>query len=450
MTDELLPLAVALGLGLMLGVERERRMARQRARGAAGVRTFALVALLGALSLRAGGTAMLAVAGAFVGLVAVVGYLRSRDEDVGITTEIALMVAFLLGALAQRDAALAAAAGVAVALVLAHRDRLHRLVSVTLTEAEVHDALLFAAATLIVLPLLPNEGVGPNDALNPLVVWRIVVIVMAVQGIGYVLSRLIGVRYGLLVSGFVSGFVSATATVGTMGSLAVREPKLRRAAVGAAVVSTVGTIILLAIVLGATSVETLERTALPLALAGSRPPVTASSWASASCACPIPERIGRGRAFDLRTALILAATVSIVLVVAGALNEAFGRTGVTLGAAVAGFADSQSAAVSASSLVAGGKLSADDAAIAALAALSTNTVSKAVVAYVLGKRRFAVRRLDRPGAGPRRGLDRMGDRPGPGVMMRAFVHAAGDNVVLIPLRARARRAESAPSCVAEP
>ncbi len=412
MTDELLPLAVALGLGLMLGVERERRMARQRARGAAGVRTFALVAVLGALSLRAGGTAMLAVAGAFVGLVAVVGYLRSRDEDVGITTEIALMVAFLLGALAQRDAALAAAAGVAVALVLAHRDRLHRLVSVTLTEAEVHDALLFAAATLIVLPLLPNEGVGPNDALNPLVVWRIVVIVMAVQGIGYVLTRLIGVRYGLLVSGFVSGFVSATATVGTMGSLAVREPKLRRAAVGAAVVSTVGTIILLAIVLGATSVETLEKTALPLALAG----IAAAGYSIVVglrvVRMPDPGGIGSGRAFDLRTALILAATVSVVLVVAGALNQAFGRTGVTVGAAVAGFADSQSAAVSGVVPRRRGQAVRRRRGLRGARGPVHQHGQQGGGRLRAGKAPLCLARLDRPGAGPRRSLDRMGDCEG--------------------------------------
>lgn len=87
---------------------------------------------------------------------------------------------------------------------------------------------------------------------------------------------------------------------------------------------------------------------------------------------------------------MLAVTVSLVLVIAGILNDAFGRRGVVLGAAVAGFADSQSAAVSASTLVSSGKLAPADAVIPVLAALTTNTVSKAVVAYALGKRAYAI------------------------------------------------------------
>jgi uncharacterized membrane protein (DUF4010 family) len=300
------------------------------------------------------------------------------------------MVSFLLGALAQDDPALAAGMGVVVALVLAYRDALHSIVRETLSEEEVHDGLLFAAAALVVLPLVPNEGVGPNDALNPFTVWRLVVIVMAVQAVGYIALRTIGPRYGLLLSGFVSGFVSSTATVATMGKRAVEEPRLRRGAIGAAVASSVATIILLAIVLAATSVDTLAEVALPLALAGATAAGYAALVAWRAARRPPPDDVKLGRAFDLKTALILAVTVSVVLVFAGLLNEALGSKGVVIGAAIAGFADSQSAAVSASSLVAAGKISASDAAIAVLAALSTNTVSKAVFAYVLGDRRYAI------------------------------------------------------------
>jgi uncharacterized membrane protein (DUF4010 family) len=303
---------------------------------------------------------------------------------------VALMVCFLLGAHAQDDAGLAAGIGVGVALVLAYRDALHRVVRDTLSEQEIHDGLLFAAAALIVLPLVPDEGFGPQDALNPFTVWRLVVIVMAVQAVGYVALRVIGPRYGLLISGFVSGFVSSTATVATMGARAVEEPRLRRAAVGAAVVSTVATIVLLAIVLAATSVDTLAEVALPLAFAGVAAAGYGALVAWRVARRPPPADVGLGRAFDLKTPVILAVTVSFVLVLAGVLNDALGRKGVVIGTSLAGFADSQSAAVSASSLVAAGKISASDAAIPVLAALTTNTVSKAVVAYVLGKRRYAI------------------------------------------------------------
>lgn len=387
---EVLSLAVALGIGLMLGVERERRKGTGPRRAAAGIRTFALVALLGGLAQAVGGVAVVAVTGAFVGIAAVAAYLRSSRKDPGMTTEVALMVSFLLGALAQDEPGLAAGMGVVVALVLAYRDALHRVVRDTLSEQEIHDGLLFAAAALVVLPLVPDEGFGPQDALNPFTVWRLVVIVMAVQALGYVALRVIGPRYGLLLSGFVSGFVSSTATVATMGTRAVEQPPLRRAAVGAAVVSSVATIVLLAIVLAATSVETLAEVALPLVLAGIAAAGYGALVAWRVAQRPPPKNVDLGRAFDLKTPVLLAVTVSLVLVLAGVLNEALGQKGVVIGAAIAGFADSQSAAVSASSLVAAGKLSAADAAIPVLAALTTNTVSKAVVAYVLGKRRFAV------------------------------------------------------------
>ncbi len=383
-------LALALGIGLLLGIERERRKGEGPGRAAAGIRTFALVALLGGLAEQIDSAAVVAVAGAFVALAAIVAYVQSPREDPGMTTEVALVVAFLLGVLAQREAAVAAAIAVAVAMVLAYRDRLHRLVSDALTEDEVHDGLLFAAAALIILPLIPDQGLGPNDAFNPSVVWRLVVIVMAVQGAGYVAMRIMGPRFGLLVSGFVSGFVSSTATVAAMGARSIREPKLLRAVVGAAVASTVATIVLLAIVLVATSLETFQAVLVPLILAG----VAAAGYAALVtlrlARTAAPESFERGRAFDLRIAILLAGVISAVLVAAGALEQALGAKGVTLVAAVAGFADSQSAAASAASFAASGKISAVDAVVAVLAALSTNTVSKAIAAFTLGSRRYAV------------------------------------------------------------
>jgi uncharacterized membrane protein (DUF4010 family) len=381
-------LVLALGIGLLLGVERERRKGRGPGRGPAGIRTFALVALLGGLAWQTGEEAVVAVSAGFVGLATVVAFAQRDPDHPGMTTEIALMVTFLLGALAQDDPALASGLAVAVAIVLAYRDRLHRLVRDTLTEDEVHDGLLFAAAALIVLPLLPDEGVGPHDALTPFTVWRLVVLIMAIQGLGYVALRILGPRYGLLLSGFAGGFVSSTATIGAMGARAKEQPRLTRAAVGAAVASTVGTFVLMAIVLAATSVETVEAAALPLVAGG----LAATAWAAAVSWRVLHEPaspVDPGRAFDLRTPVLLAVTVSVVLVAAAVLQDALGPRGVTLGAGLGGFADSQSAGVSAASLVDSGRLSAADATIPVLAALSTNTVSKAGVAIALGTGTYA-------------------------------------------------------------
>lgn len=390
MGDPAIGLLVALGIGLLLGVERERRKGRGPERGPAGIRTFALVGLLGGLSYRVGGVAVTAVALGLVGLAAAAAYLISHEEDPGLTTEIALLVDFLLGALAQRNTGLAAGLGVGTAILLAQRERLHVLVRDTLSERELHDGLLFAACALIVLPLVPDHGLGPNHSLNPATIWRLVVIVMAMQGAGYIAMRAIGPRYGLLLTGFLGGFVSSTATVALMGKRAVDEPPMRRLATAAGIASSVATVVLLAAVVGAASVPVLRDLALPLILAGLAATVYAAAFARRVVSRPEPEIVEPGRAFDLKIALLLAATVTLVLLVAGALNAALGRAGLIIGTAVAGFADSQSAAISAATLTHTGDVTATTAAVATLTALTTNTLSKAALALGVGKWRYAL------------------------------------------------------------
>jgi uncharacterized membrane protein (DUF4010 family) len=389
MTDPALALAVSLGIGTLLGLERERRKGQGPDRAAAGVRTFALVGLAGGVSWRVGGSVTAAVALGFVGLAAIVGYVRSREEDPGLTTEVALVVDFLLGALAQRETAVAVGAAVATAIVLAQREQIHRIVRETLSERELHDGLLFAACALIVLPLVPDRSFGPHGSFNPSIVWRLVVIVMAVQALGYIAMRAIGPRYGLLVAGLLGGFVSSTATIGIMGARAVRELQLRRGATAAAVISSVATIVLLAIVVGAASVAALRELALALILAGLAAAGYALVFALRATRAEGGEPFERGRAFNLRVAVLLAVTVTLVLLVSSILTAAFGRAGLVIGTATAGLADSQSAAISAATLSSSGHASADTAAIAILAALTANTGSKAVMAAVLGNRRFA-------------------------------------------------------------
>ena len=381
-------LAVALGIGVLLGAERERHKGRGPDRGAAGVRTFALASLLGALGALLGSGALVAAV-AFVGAATLVGYRRGNDP--GLTTEMALVVSVLLGALAVEDAELAAGVAVAVTMLLAFRGRLHRLVRDTLTEQELRDGLLFAAAALIVLPLVPDRGFGPHEALNPFTVWRLVVIVMAINGLGYVALRVLGPQRGLPFAGFIGGFVSSAATVGAMGSRARAAPAVLTPAVAAAVLSTVATIILTALVLAAVSLPTLSAIAPALVPAGIAAVAYAGLTLAHAARAPVEGPLELGRAFDLRTPLVLALTVSAVLVAAEVLNEQLGSSGAVLAAALAGFADAQSAAVSAASLVAAGRLEPDAAIVPILAGLSTNTVTKAALAAALGGRRYAWR-----------------------------------------------------------
>jgi len=383
-------LAVALGIGLMLGLERERHKGEGPEREAAGVRTFALAALLGGLSAEVGGVAVLAVAGSFIALAALIAYAQRRHDDPGLTTEVAMMTAFLLGALTGSDAALAAGLAVVVTAVLAAREPLHRFVNESLSPREMHDGLVFAAAALVILPLVPDREMGPYGVFNPFAIWRLVVLVMAISAAGYIGLRLLGPRLGLALAGFAGGFVSSAATIGAMGARALAEPRLMRPAVAGAVLSSVATVIQLAIVVGATSPAALRELALPLILAGAAAAAYAAVVSLRALRGEAPASVERGRAFDLKTAGVFAATGAVVLVVSAALSDRLGTAGLVLGAGVAGFADAHAAAISVAALVVAGKIPPGEAVVPILAALSANTVTKAALAVVAGRWRYAL------------------------------------------------------------
>lgn len=258
------------------------------------------------------------------------------------------------------------------------------------TRREVLDGLLLACAALVVLPLMPNQAVGPYGAVNPFKVWRLVVLVMALSAAGYVALRIFGPRFGLPISGFVSGFVSSSATIGAMGSRSRKNAVVHRPAVAAAVLSTVATVVQMFIVVGATEAQAMREltpamTAAGIAAAGYGIVFAARAWQHQGAG-----EVVHGRAFEPREALIFAATVGIILFVSAVLNEWIGESGVVVSAALAGFADTHAAAISVASLAATGHIEPGEAVVPILTAFTTNSITKAVVSYASGGRRFAL------------------------------------------------------------
>lgn len=391
-TSTLLGLCVALGTGLLIGAERERRKGSGPARSAAGIRTFAASALLGALGVLLGGGLLLAAVTLVVGALAVAAYQRTRGDDPGMTTEIALLLTCLLGGLAMRDAGLAAGIGVALAALLAARNRIHYFVSSVLSERELHDALLFLAAALIALPLAPDRFMGPLDAINPHAITRLIVLVMGISALGYVAMRALGPRYGLPLAGFSAGFVSSTATIHAMGTRVQQQPAQMTAAVAGAVLSTVATIIQMAVVVATVQPALLDALLWPLVFGGAAACVYSIPFIPrGSPARNEPPDEDAGRAFDLKTALIFAAVVSAVLLLSAGLSTWLGARGTLLAAALTGLVDTHATAASVASLVVANKLSVDAALWPILAGLTTNTLMKALVAFSAGGLRYAAR-----------------------------------------------------------
>jgi uncharacterized membrane protein (DUF4010 family) len=275
--------------------------------------------------------------------------------------------------------------------MLAARAPLHRFIGSVLTEREMMDGLIFAGATLVVLPVLPEQSFGPYQALNLRSIWLIVILVMAVSAGGYIAVRILGDRFGLSIAGLASGFISSVATIGAMGARASATPALCGAAVAGAALSTVATIVQMGAVLAVTSTEVLRALMIPLLCAGLSAAAFGTGFALKAWHETQATEAQPGHAFNLLSAAMLAATLSVLLVVSAGLRDNFGEAGVVVGAAVAGFVDTHAAAVSIASLVATAKMDTADATFPILAALSTNTVSKIAVAWISGSRSFAFR-----------------------------------------------------------
>lgn len=381
---------VALGIGLLIGIDRERKKGEGPTRGAAGLRTFTLASLAGATGIAVGGEILMATVVLGVTAFAGLSYWRAHDSDPGLTTEIALVLTALLGGLAVREPAYAAGIGVVTAALLNARVELHRFVRSVLTASEIRDLLVFASATLVVLPLLPDHPIGPYGAFDLRTVWIVVILVMGVGALGYVAVRAVGSRFGLPLAGLASGFISSSATIGAMGARAAKEPELMKPAVAGAILSSVATVVQLAILVAVTSLPTLEAFAVPLALSGVTAILYGGVFTLWALKQPGESQETPGSAFSLKTALTFAVILAAVLVLAAALQDWFGETGVILAAGAGGFADAHSAAISVASLVADGRLEPPAAVVPILVALTTNTVTKMIFAFSAGGRAFAL------------------------------------------------------------
>lgn len=211
-------LLIVLGIGLLLGIEREfskNRPDSEKVKVFAGVRTFPIVALAGyAGALLAEAFSVWILVAAFAGVLAIIAlaYQGSRGKDLGTTTEFSLMMTFILGALVFTGKYhLSVTIAVLVTALLTLKIRMHEVVK-RLSRDEILAILLFVVITALVLPLLPNEDYGPYGVLNPYTVWLIVVIFVTLNFLSYFLSKFLDEKRSTLTIGILGGFASSTAT----------------------------------------------------------------------------------------------------------------------------------------------------------------------------------------------------------------------------------------------
>ncbi|MHC1557825.1 DUF4010 domain-containing protein [Actinomycetospora sp. C-140] len=403
----------ALAIGLMIGLERERSARDDEPRPSAGARTVALVALTGAVAAAIGG-AVLVAALAAVTLLLVAGYLAgiraAAAPDLGATTEVASVAAFLLGALAWTRPSWAVAIAVGVVVVLALKRPLHHLATQLVSDQDVADALRLFVVALVVLPLLPDRPLGPYGVLNPSRIWLLVVALTVVGWVGYVGVRALGERMGLLLVGFLGGFVSASATTLVLAHRRRRgETTPAPAVMPAVLAANVATLVQLVVVVSVAA-PTVALRLLPAALGGIVVLVLEIGWlwwrlpvgtdddptddptteAGGEQEHPDAAREPVARPLSLTATLALAAILVVLLLATRGAAALAGGGGVAVVAAVGGLADAHAASVAAASLA--GPVIAVGTALGAVGlALAANTAVKLALALVAGGRRFATR-----------------------------------------------------------
>ncbi|WP_145174849.1 MgtC/SapB family protein [Rubripirellula lacrimiformis] len=208
-----LALAISLGLGLLVGLQRQWKVSE-----IAGIRTFPLITIFGTLCMMVGGDqqAVVCAAGmisiAIMLMIANVAKIRAGQFDAGMTTEVAALLMFGIGCAVGVGQTGPAIVATGIAAVLLHwKRRLHGWVD-AMTDKDLRSVMHLALIGLVILPVLPDRTYGPYGVLNPYDIWRMVVLIVGISMVAYVAYKLLGARVGAILGGVLGGLISSTAT----------------------------------------------------------------------------------------------------------------------------------------------------------------------------------------------------------------------------------------------
>lgn len=393
--ESLWRLGIALGIGLLVGLERGFHLRGEGEGGRiAGFRTFALIGFFGglaALVARDAGVVLIAAGmlSLTVFLALGVHHMMRQSGEIGITTLIAALLTFFLGlAAGYGEKTIAAIGGVVMTLVLSAKEPLHGLLH-RLDRREVVAVIKLLILSLVILPLLPDEGMGPWEALNPRRLWWMVVLVAGISSAGYFAMKFLGPRKGLLATALLGGLASSTAT--TL-SLARRGREAPGAALPAAAALAASAMVAprLAVICVAVS---------PPLLLTLGPALLAFFLSLAATAALLWRRDGTdeeslelelGNPFEIGPALKLALLIGVIMLLTEALPRWLGSSGVYLLAAVSGLADVAAITLSYGEK-AGDGLGYLPAAWGIVLAVSVNNLVKAGIGWSSGGRAIGLR-----------------------------------------------------------
>jgi len=403
LSDTFRVLGLAAGLGLLVGLQRQWSGSR-----IAGVRTFPLVTVAGALAALLGaqfgdpGVWIIAAGVMAMGALAIAANLilarAGGNPHPGMTTEVAIVAMYLLGAYATVGRpAIVTAIGVGIAILLQAKASLHGLAG-RIGERDMRAIMLFAAITFIILPLLPDrvilqQEMGALAVWNPRNIWLMVVLVAGVSLAGYIVYKMVGERAGTIVNGLLGGVISSTATTVAFTRRAAAAQRQGDSMTGEPllVIVIAGSVVYARLLLSIAIVA-------PVFLPQAAPPLLTMLTVSGACALAtwmLSKGAMTARAHEhdnpteLKSALVFAGLYALVLLGVAAARVYLGDRGLFVVSAFSGLTDMDAITLSTSRLVADGSLAATLAWRAIIIASMSNIIFKACVVTTLGPRKLA-------------------------------------------------------------
>tara|TARA_R110001583_G_scaffold1594_8_gene12464 strand:- start:64 stop:1329 length:1266 start_codon:yes stop_codon:yes gene_type:complete len=390
---DLTTLGIAFGLGLLVGLQREKANSEL-----AGVRTFTLIAILGVLagflSRDYQNPFILPVLGvALTSLLVAANFIKIKvftNPDVGQTTEVAALLMFAIGAyLVMGDRVLGIVIGVSMSVLLYVKERLHGFIN-RLQEKDLSAIMTFAGISLVVLPILPNKTYGPYNVLNPQNIWLMITLIVGLSVLGYFIYKFVGKKLGIISNGVLGGLISSTATTVSYARKTVDTASISKMA---AFVITVASAISLARVMveiGVVIPEKLPVILLPLMVEFVVMALICLGMFysinkdSKDDTMPEPENPA-----EFKSALVFGLLYGAILLAVAFANEEFGDDALYIVAIISGLTDVDAITLSLSQLIKIDALNVSTGWKLILLASLSNLVFKGVMAGILGTKQLA-------------------------------------------------------------
>jgi len=388
--EQAMPFAVSLAIGALVGIERQRSQANEPAGLPGGIRTFPLIAVLGCTAAWLGATvgvaAFAVIAGALGALVIAAYVFTSLRGDIGMTTEVAALLTFALGAMTYGgQALLASGLAVAATVLLSARKPLHELAR-KVEEEDLYAALKLAVVSVIVLPMLPDVRFGPEPfrIFNPFKIWLLVVLIAGLGFLGYVGLKVLGASRGVGVAGLLGGIVSSTAVTLSFAGRSREAPDLSRACALGIALAWATMFVRVLIDVAIAHAPLVPRVAVPVGAAVLAGAAGALVLYRRARDASVPPEVEYRNPFSLLSATKFGLLFAAVLFVARFAQIQFADTGVLVAAALSGLVDVDAMTLAAARMVASGELSPAAGVRTILVTVASNTMTKAVLAASLG------------------------------------------------------------------